>query len=118
MNTPAPDASPSAPSLEAEAETRSADRGPGGRKDERIRLEGTPALGIVRVGGKTSTVKVLDLSRGGVCLLVEQTDLPESFPGPPPGSHGARRRTNLAPRLLPPAPRGKTAGGLLVYPHL
>ena len=34
----------------------------------------------MRVGGKTSTVKVLDLSRGGVCLLVDQTDLPESFP--------------------------------------
>ena len=77
---PGQEASPSAPSKEAEAETLSFARGPGGRKDERIRLEGTPALGIVRVGGKTSTVKVLDLSRGGVCLLVDQTDLPESFP--------------------------------------
>jgi diguanylate cyclase (GGDEF)-like protein len=50
-----------------------------GRRFERIRLEGTPALGIVHVGGETSTVKVLDASRGGVCLLVDQKDLPETF---------------------------------------
>jgi diguanylate cyclase (GGDEF)-like protein len=53
--------------------------GPSGRRFERIRLEGTPALGIVRVGGKSRTVKVLDASRGGVCLLVDQPDLPETF---------------------------------------
>jgi diguanylate cyclase (GGDEF)-like protein len=52
---------------------------PNGRRFERIRLEGTPALGIVQVGGKSSTVKVLDASRGGVCLLVDQADLPETF---------------------------------------
>jgi diguanylate cyclase (GGDEF)-like protein len=86
---PAQDASPSTLSIEAEAETRSADRGPSGRKDGRIRLEGSPALGIVRVGGKTSTVRVLDLSRGGVCLLVDHTDLPENFP--------ARLQVPLAP---------------------
>ena len=53
--------------------------GPDGRRFERIRLDGTPTLGIVQVGGKSRTVKVLDASRGGVCLLVDQTDLPETF---------------------------------------
>jgi diguanylate cyclase (GGDEF)-like protein len=77
---PAPDAPRFAHPTEAEAEALSSDRGPSGRRDERIRLEGAPALGIVRVGEKTRTVKVLDLSRGGVCLLVDQNDLPESFP--------------------------------------
>ena len=47
---------------------------PNARRFERIRLDGTPAMGIVRVGGISRTVKVLDASRGGVCLLVEQTD--------------------------------------------
>jgi len=52
---------------------------PNGRRFERIGLEGTPALGIVQVGGRISTVKILDASRGGVCLLVEQSDLPKTF---------------------------------------
>jgi diguanylate cyclase (GGDEF)-like protein len=55
-------------------------RDPSGRKDERIQLEGIPALGIVRVGGDCWTARLLDLSRSGVCLLVNQTDLPESTP--------------------------------------
>ncbi len=55
------------------------ENGPNGRRFERIRMDGTPALGIVRVGGKTSTVRVLDASRGGVGILVDQTDLPETF---------------------------------------
>src|SRR5271157_605606 len=55
------------------------ENGPNGRRFERIRLEGTPALGIVQVGGKISTVKILDASRGGVCLLVDETDLPKTF---------------------------------------
>ena len=50
-----------------------------GRKFERIRLEGAPTMGIVRVGGKSCTVKILDASRGGVCILVDQIDLPETF---------------------------------------
>ncbi len=54
-------------------------RPPGGRKDERISLEGTPALGVVRVGGKSSTVRVMNISNGGVCLMVEQMELPETF---------------------------------------
>lgn len=55
------------------------ENGPSGRRFERMRLEGRPTLGIVRVGGKSRPVKVLDASRGGVCLLVDQTDLPETF---------------------------------------
>ncbi len=73
-------ASPSATPMEAESETSGDHRPPSARKDERIPLAGTRTLGVVRVGGKSNTVRVMDLSRGGVCLLVEQTDLPESFP--------------------------------------
>jgi len=59
---------------------RLVERSAEGRRFERLRLERTPALGVVRVGGKSSTVRVLDASRGGVCILVDQTDLPETFP--------------------------------------
>ncbi|HXW15136.1 MAG TPA: GGDEF domain-containing protein [Terriglobia bacterium] len=52
---------------------------PDGRRFERIRMEGGPALGLVRVGEKSCTVQVLDASRGGVGILVDQTDLPETF---------------------------------------
>jgi diguanylate cyclase (GGDEF)-like protein len=61
-------------------EVRGSDAGPNGRRCERIRLEGTPALGIVRLGVKSRTVRVLDVSPGGVCLLADQDDLPENFP--------------------------------------
>lgn len=52
---------------------------PDGRRFERIRLDGAPALGLVRVGGKSSTVKILDASLGGVGILVEEADLPQTF---------------------------------------
>ena len=52
---------------------------PDSRRFERVRLEGTPALGIVHAEGISSTVEVLDASLGGVCLLVDQADLPETF---------------------------------------
>jgi diguanylate cyclase (GGDEF)-like protein len=61
-------------------EIRISENDPSSRRFERIRLDGTPALGIVRVGGQSRTVRVLDASRGGVCLLVDQADLPETFP--------------------------------------
>lgn len=51
-----------------------------GRRFERIRLEEAPALGIVRLWGKSNAVRILDASRGGVGLLIDQTDLPETFP--------------------------------------
>ncbi|MGO8787162.1 MAG: GGDEF domain-containing protein [Terriglobia bacterium] len=50
-----------------------------GRKFERIRLDGTPALGIVRVAGRSCAIKVLDASRAGVGILIDQTELPETF---------------------------------------
>jgi diguanylate cyclase (GGDEF)-like protein len=85
--------SPLSPSADhpaaAEAEVFIPYRDLGARKEERIRLEGVPALGIVQVGGKSWTAKVLDLSRGGVCLVVDQVDLPESTP--------ARLHVPLAP---------------------
>jgi len=52
---------------------------PDGRRFERVRLKGSPGLGIVQTEGRSSTVEVLDTSLGGVCLLVDQADLPETF---------------------------------------
>ena len=49
------------------------------RRFERVRLEGPPSLGIIHAEGISSTVEVLDASLGGVCLLVGQADLPETF---------------------------------------
>jgi len=50
-----------------------------GRRFERIRLEGPATFGVVRVGGTDHNVKVLDVSRAGVGLLVDQADLPDTF---------------------------------------
>jgi diguanylate cyclase (GGDEF)-like protein len=86
---PSPLSSPPASPSTTEGEVLAADRGLRARKDERIRLEGIPALGLVWVGDKSWTARVLDLSRGGVCLLVDRTDLPESSP--------ARLQVPLAP---------------------
>lgn len=87
------DETPDAPALDGPTEANSGpavtDRGPSGRKDERIPLEGTPALGVVRVGGKSTTVRVLNISSGGVCLVADHVDLPECF--------AARLQVPLAP---------------------
>jgi hypothetical protein len=61
-------------------EVRGSDASPNARRCERIRLEGTPALGVVRLGLTNRTVRVLDVSPGGICLLADQEDLPENFP--------------------------------------
>lgn len=82
-------ARPSSLPKKRNGEGRTTERGPSARKDERVRLEGALAVGIIRVGEKSRTVKVLDLSRGGVCLLVDLPDLPEMFP--------ARLHAPLAP---------------------
>jgi hypothetical protein len=50
------------------------------RKYERIPLQGARGLGVVRLGEKSKFVRVLDLSFGGVCLLTDDYDLPDSFP--------------------------------------
>jgi diguanylate cyclase (GGDEF)-like protein len=50
------------------------------RKYERIPLQGARGLGVVRLGEKTKIVRVVDLSFGGVCLLTDDYDLPDSFP--------------------------------------
>lgn len=92
------------------------DRGPSGRKDERIPLEGTPALGVVRVGGKSTTVRVLNISSGGVCLVADQVDLPESFPArlqvplAPPGELTLHRVYSI------PLPEGKRRIGCSFTP--
>ena len=75
-----------APSLSAPAVTariiervRASADGPDARRFERVRLDGTLARGVVRIAGKTCTVEVLDASRVGVGILIDQTDLPEVF---------------------------------------
>ncbi len=83
---PAPAQAP----LEIPAPPPSVGRPNYGRKDERVSLEGTPALGVVRVGGKSSTVRVMNISNGGVCLMVDQLELPEIF--------SARLQVPMAPR--------------------
>jgi len=50
------------------------------RRYERISLQGARGLGLVRIAERTKLVRVLDLSFGGVCLLTDDYDLPESFP--------------------------------------
>ena len=74
-------ASPSAPTATAGPgeKVQISQNGPDGRRFERIRLDGTLAQGLIRVGGKTHTIKVLDASRVGVGILIDQIDLPETF---------------------------------------
>jgi diguanylate cyclase (GGDEF)-like protein len=50
------------------------------RKYERIPLQGARGLGVVRLGEMSKIVRLLDLSFGGVCLLMDDYDLPDSFP--------------------------------------
>ncbi len=50
------------------------------RKYERIPLQGARGLGLVRLGVMSKIVRLLNLSFGGVCLLMDDYDLPDSFP--------------------------------------
>jgi len=50
------------------------------RQYERIPLQGARGLGVVRLREKSKMVRILDLSFGGVCLLMDDYDLPDSFP--------------------------------------
>jgi diguanylate cyclase (GGDEF)-like protein len=50
------------------------------RKHERIPVEGARRLGVVRFQEKSKVVKVLDLSFGGICLLMDNYEVPGSFP--------------------------------------
>jgi diguanylate cyclase (GGDEF)-like protein len=54
-------------------------RAPNRRKYERIPVEGARRLGVVRLGEKSKAVKVLDLSFGGVGLLMDDYEIPDSF---------------------------------------
>jgi len=49
------------------------------RRHERTPVEGARRLGYVRLSEKGRFVTVLDLSRGGVGLLIDDFDLPDSF---------------------------------------
>jgi diguanylate cyclase (GGDEF)-like protein len=53
---------------------------PDRRNYERVPVEGARRLGVVRLGDKSKAVKLLDLSFGGVCLLIDEGDVPDSFP--------------------------------------
>ncbi len=47
---------------------------------ERIPVEGARRLGIVRLREKCRVVKVLDMSLGGIGLLMDNLEVPDSFP--------------------------------------
>jgi diguanylate cyclase (GGDEF)-like protein len=64
---------------QAGEETQSADHARERRRYERIPVEGARRLGLVRLQEKSKAVKVLDVSVGGVCLLTDDYDLPDSF---------------------------------------
>jgi diguanylate cyclase (GGDEF)-like protein len=49
------------------------------RQHERIPVEGARRLGLARFGEKSRVVKVLDLSFGGVGLLMDDGEVPDSF---------------------------------------
>jgi diguanylate cyclase (GGDEF)-like protein len=52
---------------------------PDRRQYERIPIEGARRLGVIRFGERCKAVKVLDLSLGGVCLLVDEGEVAERF---------------------------------------
>jgi len=83
QDLPEVDRPPSPPvpavSIGSSEKLRISESGPNGRRFERIRLDGRLAQGLVRVAGKTHTVKVLDASRVGVGILIDHVDLPETF---------------------------------------
>jgi diguanylate cyclase (GGDEF)-like protein len=64
----------------AEKAIRPSEPIPESRKYERIPIEGARRLGVVRLREKSRVVKVLDLSLGGVCLLMDDDEVPDSFP--------------------------------------
>jgi diguanylate cyclase (GGDEF)-like protein len=49
------------------------------RRDERIPVEGARRVGLIRVQERSRFVTVLDVSRGGVGLLMGDFEVPESF---------------------------------------
>jgi diguanylate cyclase (GGDEF)-like protein len=49
------------------------------RRHERIPVEGARRLGLIRLPERTKFVTVLDMSRGGVGLLMDDFEVPESF---------------------------------------
>lgn len=56
------------------------ERGVNRRRYERIPVEGARRLGIMRLREKCRVVKVLNLSLGGIGLLVDTYEVPDSFP--------------------------------------
>jgi diguanylate cyclase (GGDEF)-like protein len=52
---------------------------PNRRRHERIQVEGARRVGLIRLQERSRFVTVLDMSRGGVGLLMEDLEVPESF---------------------------------------
>jgi diguanylate cyclase (GGDEF)-like protein len=77
--SPAQSASSPGVGLEGE-KIRPSDHAHDRRKYERIPLQGARGLGLVRLGEMSKIVRLLNLSFGGVCLLMDDYDLPDSFP--------------------------------------
>jgi diguanylate cyclase (GGDEF)-like protein len=65
---------------QAAKEIQPSERLKGHRRYERIPVEGARRIGYIRVAERCKFIKVLDLSLGGVGLLTDDFDLPETFP--------------------------------------
>jgi len=65
---------------QATKKTEPSERPKGHRRFERIPVEGARRIGYIRVAERCKFIKVLDLSLGGVGLLTDDFELPESFP--------------------------------------
>jgi len=79
---PRPPAGPvGSPDSELEAkQSQPSERAANRRLYERIPVEGARRLGVVRLQEKSRVVKVLDLSLGGAGLLMDNYEVPDSFP--------------------------------------
>jgi diguanylate cyclase (GGDEF)-like protein len=60
-------------------EIQPSEHAPDRRKYERIPVEGARQLGVVRLGDKSRAVKLVNLSFGGVCLLMDGGEVPDIF---------------------------------------
>ena len=65
---------------QAAREIQPSERRQGHRQYERIPVEGARRIGCIRTAEMCKFIKVLDLSLGGVGLLTDDFDLPDSFP--------------------------------------
>ena len=60
-------------------EIQPCEQAPDRRQYGRIPVEGARRLGVVRLREKSKVIKVLDLSFGGICMLMDDYEVPDSF---------------------------------------